>query len=323
VSWNAFADDDVAAGLVGGDILGHFAFGIDYQGERVWLGAPGKPVARPADLRAASDENLRFELAGGGISLLPGNCGNKSCGTVRFAPTRVMVKIKLEGRSDEVWALLDSGATAVTLEDSLYDELGGAGRPELEGVIIGTVSGNRAGLYSRVWRMQVAGTDGRARVSLDDVPIAVVPGIDLFDGLSAEVGVRVRVFLGGSYLRHFVTTIDYPETLVRLGRYDTTSHIPDDEFVGIGMTLRRDGDDWTAFEVYPGHDAYADGVRGGDVVEEIDGVPITGQPGEVVDAALRRFALGQEVPMVVSRFGTPRDVRILVEDLLPSYPPPS
>jgi C-terminal processing protease CtpA/Prc len=135
--------------------------------------------------------------------------------------------------------------------------------------------------------------------------------------------VPVQVFLGGSFLRHFLTTIDYPERVVRFGRYDDPSHIPADEFVGVGFTLRRDGDDWVVFEVYPDHDAYRDGVRGGDVVEEIDGMPLTGQPGQVVDAALRRFALGQEVPMSISRLGTARDVRILVEDLLPSLPPPT
>jgi hypothetical protein len=315
VSWNAFADDEVTSGLIGGDLLGRFAFGVDYQGNRVWLGEEGHPVPRPGDVRAAADVTVPFELEGGGLSRLPGSCPG-GCGTVRFAPTRILVRVRFEAQAQPVWAIVDTGATAVTVEDTLYASLGGA-RPELEGIIIGTVSGNRAGLYSRVWRLALGD------VTVDDVPISVVPGIELFANLSQEVGVPVQVFVGGSFLRHFLTTIDYPEGALRLGRYDDPTHIPAEEFVGIGMTLRRDGDDWVAFEVYPEHDAYRDGVRGGDVVEEIDGTPITGQPGEVVDAALGRFSLGQEVPMSVSRLGTARDVRILVEDLLPSLPPPT
>jgi hypothetical protein len=325
VSWDAFADDGIAAGLIGGDLLGHFAFGIDHQGERVWLGEPGRPVPRPGDVRAAADTALPFELAGGGISLLPGDCGASGCGSVRFAPTRIMVKLRFETLSFDVWAVLDTGATAVTVEDALFDSLSfeDPSRPLLDGAVISTVSGPRAAFFSRTWRVEARGADGSGAVALEDVPITVVPDLDLFPNLSAEVGVDVRVFLGGSFLRHFLTTIDYPEGVVRLGRYDDPTHVPPDEFIGVGMTLVQDGASWIASEVYPGHDAYADGVRPGDVVEAIDGMPITGQPGEVVNGALAAFALGEEVPMTVRRLATERELLILVEDLLPSYPPPT
>jgi hypothetical protein len=157
--------------------------------------------------------------------------------------------------------------------------------------------------------------------AVDDLPVLLVPGSDLLAGLSREVGVDVRALVGGSLLRHFLTTLDYQRRALRLMRYREPP-VPADEFVGPALSFSRFGEDWILHEVYPGHDAHADGLRPGDVIEEIDGMPLRGQPGEVLDAALARFGLGEEVPMRYRRGTLTGTALVLVEDVLPSYPPP-
>jgi hypothetical protein len=87
--------------------------------------------------------------------------------------------------------------------------------------------------------------------------------------------------------------------------------------------MQRSGSDWTVYEVYTNRDAYAQGVRVGDVVEQIGTMPLTGQGGATVQGLLDSYALGQRIPLTTRRGSEMSNLNVLVEDLLPHYPPPT
>lgn len=322
-SWNAFGGEDSITGIVGGDLLRHFAFTLDYQGGRVWLDDPYDPAARPADVRAQVEASLPMEVKGGGTFTLQGSCASSGCGTLHVAPTRVMLKVTFESQTTPVWVVVDTGASGMVMDEALLTSLGdAAGRPRLEGAVFGTVDGAVRGFHSRVWRVRLGTATGGGSVAVDDVAVMVAPDFDVLDGVSNEVGVRVHALVGGSLLRYFLTTLDYQEGELRLARYDQPSHVDPDEWIGIGLSFQRDGDEWLVREAYTNHDAYMKGVRRGDVVEEINGVPVRGQSGEVIDGALAGLKLGDDVEVRYRRDAALISVRVLVEDLLPHYAPP-
>lgn len=293
---NYFAGDGALGGLVGANVLSAFAFSLDYKGARAWLSDPFAAAALPADLGVGAEVDLPFALIGA---------------------DRVLVQIAIEGHAP-VWALVDTGATAVTLEPGLVAELGdAAGRPHLDGLQVITVYGQMDGYWTRVWR--VAAADA----SVDDVEAIVVPGSTLFTALSLETQRPVRALLGGKFLRSFATTIDYQAGMVRLARYLDPTHIDPDEWIGPGFRATLSGVDWTITTVYPGSDAAAKGVLVGDELRMVDGTATTGLPSDAVDALLRDRQVGSSLTVELVRADQTIVVQILVEDLLPHYPPPT
>jgi hypothetical protein len=124
-------------------------------------------------------------------------------------------------------------------------------------------------------------------------------------------------------LRHYFTVVDYPARQLRLAAYTAPTHIDADEFVGLGLDLAPFGDEWQVVSVYPGTDAGAKDVRVDDVVEEIAAVALRGQPSSFVEDQLAAYAVGQAVPLGIRHPGGQVEQKmILIEDLLPSYPPP-
>jgi predicted aspartyl protease len=305
-------------GIIGGDLLSHFAFSLDYKGGRAWLDDPFDPAALPSDLGADPRIDVPFELRGGGTALAPGG------GIIRLPPTRVMIQVRFEAQAEPVWALVDSGASAIVLAPSLYAALGDdAGRPRLDGIPVTTAYGVEEAFLTRVWRAQLEGTDGGgAQAGLADVPVLVFPNEQLLQALSNETGVAAQAFIGGMFLRRFWTTFDYQEELLRLAPYTDPSHIPADEFVGVGFEMERVGDDWVVQLVFPGTDAALDGVTAGQVVEEIGGTPVATQDAAFVAALMEPYGLGDEVPIGIRGLAGVEIKQVLVEDLLPSYPAP-
>jgi hypothetical protein len=262
------------------------------------------------------------ELLGGGVFSIVGECGDAGCGTVKVGATRVVLEATFEGQAAPVWVVVDSGASGVFMDDGFLATLGdGARRPRLDGAVFGTVAGAVGGTHSRVWRLGLGA--GATPVTVEDVAVIVAPGLTILDSVSAEVGRPVRALIGGTYLRHFLATLDYQAGELRLSRYDAPTHVAADEWIGVGMSFAREGDDWLAREVFTDRDAYVKGLRRGDVIEELGGVPLRGQPGELLDATLGGFGLGDEVDVAYRRGVSLERVRVLVEDLLPPYPPPA
>jgi hypothetical protein len=232
----------------------------------------------------------------------------------------VIVPMRVEGATEPVWALVDSGASAVVLDEAFYDSLGDGGRPELTGVSVGTVMGNVDSKMSRVWRVELG--EGAATASFDDIPIVVMPDATLFDGIGQEVDRDIVALIGGSMLRRWMTTFDYQAGLLRLAPYRQLDHIPAGEYVGVGFRLATFGDEYVIADVYGGTDADAEGLVEFDVVETVAGTPITGADEATVGGLFADYSLGEEVPIGIRVAGGTEEHLVLVEDLLPSYPAP-
>ncbi len=314
------AGEQPSDGLIGWDILGHFAFTIDYQGSRAWLADPWSQANVPAGVSTMDPMNLPFELLGGGVVEFPDcNC------SVRIGPTRIAVQAVFEGHVNQpVWVMVDTGASDIVLDETFLASLGDTpARPHLD-LDVSTPDGDVSAYYTRVWAAKVQGTSGDDFVSLDNLPVLVEPGTDIFTATSAEVGRPIVGLIGGGYLRYFLSTIDYQARELRLAQYTDESHIDPDEFVGVGfdLVLAADGTDWAVDMIYAGTDAETQGMQIGDIVDELGATAITGQSADVVNNALDAYQLGDRVPVTLRR-SPAVTLDILVENLLPDYPPPT
>lgn len=291
-AWAVFPPGWDVDGMIGGDLLSQWAVTIDYRGARAWLG----DVDVSFDLEAGAAVRVPIELGGGGTLGVPG-CGGV-CEEVTVPPLRVVVPVTIGG--EDVWAIVDTGSPVTILENRLYEAVRGPSE--------------RIGVSSRTARVARA-SFGAAVV--EDAPIMAIPEVELWDGLSAEVGRPIRALVGGSFLRRFVTTIDYPRRELVLAPYRSTDHIAADEHVGVGFRVERVGDGWRVSDVYRGSDAEARGVTLGHAVEVIAGVSVARLGRAELDALLGGLVVGTRVEVVTRGLDGPIAREILVEDLLP------
>lgn len=297
-------------GLIGGDILGAFAFSLDYAGGRIWLDDAERELPDEAD-PAALDDALEIEadVAGGGVFGIPG--GSREVGATRF-----LVRAEVEDLPEPFWVLIDTGASSVVLANEVVDLLTAEGRPRLDGVTVGTAEGAQTAYFTRVGSMRLAGAE------LDSVPVLVLPDDGLFESVSQEVDRPVLAVVGGTYLRWFLATLDYPGGRLILRPYRDASHIDPDEFVGVGFEMDPSANQWRVSTVYPGTDAEAEGLEVGEVVYSLDGTEISGLGSGEVDAVVAGFGLGEELPVGIERAGAMTEVLVRVEDLLPAFVSP-
>ena len=297
-------------GLIGGDILGAFAFSLDYAGGRIWLDDAERELPDQAD-PAALDGAIETEadVAGGGVFGIPG-------GTREVGATRFLVQAEVEDLPEPFWVLVDTGASSVVLANEVVDLLTAEGRPRLDGVTVGTAEGAQTAYFTRVGSMRLG--DGE----LDSVPVLVLPDDGLFESVSAEVDRQVLAVVGGTYLRWFLATLDYPGGRLILRPYQDTSHVDPDEFVGVGFEMDPSANQWRVSTVYPGTDAEAEGLEVGEVVYSLDGREISGLGSADVDAVVAGFGLGEELPVGIERDGAMTEVLVRVEDLLPAFVSP-
>jgi hypothetical protein len=308
-------DDNGIDGILGGDILRHFALSIDYRGERLWVDevAPDLPVGvdpETVDAPVAAAAALR----GGGLFGIP-DCA--ACDDVEVGATRLLVDVTLESEVTATF-LVDTGASAVLIEPGLLAALPGPGRPRLDGVTVATAAGPVSASYVRIGAVELS--VGPAGTRETSVPALVLPDEGFLDPVESEVGREVDGLLGGSYLRAFLATLDAPGRQLILARFRDRDHIDADEFVGVGFSMASRGSVWEVQDVYPATDAAAEGLIAGDVVSALDGESITGADRQTIDTILGRFALGDEVAVAIER--GPQTVLVTVEDLLPAYETP-
>jgi C-terminal processing protease CtpA/Prc len=97
-------------------------------------------------------------------------------------------------------------------------------------------------------------------------------GDQLIDGLQGELGRPMDGLLGGSFLREFLVTIDYPQGKLQLQRYVPPAAIKDEfKRVGIELGTGSGAHAYAVAVVYPGSDAEAKGINMGDVLVSVDG----------------------------------------------------
>lgn len=300
--------EDRIDGIIGGSLLGEFVLALDYRGGRAWL-YDDWDGSVPDDAEYEAVYVIDFDLRGGGNYLVPG-------GTIETPATRILVDGVIEGQP--FTALLDTGASAVVLSETLVDRLGDGGRPRLDGVTVGTSAGALPAYFTRVGIVELG--DSASRTS---VAALVVPGWNLFDLISSEVGTEVDAIVGGTFMRYFVTTIDYPAGEIVLAEYSDPSHIDPREYVRPGFDLVRSNGRWVVSDVFPGTDAVAQGIQSGETVEQLGGVDIRSiEADEAVAAIYAEFDVGEVIAVGIDRAGGLETIDVLVEDLLPEFQGP-
>jgi len=276
-------------GIVGGSLLQYFTFAIDHQREMFFvLDADDEYTASVVDVTRMEGSPLTagFEINSG----LP------------------IARAQVEG-SETAEVVIDTGATTTALFQSHYDTLESVTRPWLNGL-----EGVGAGGAFSTDLTRICGIDiGEAWI--DDLPVNVIP--DSMLGEALEVFPGLAGLIGFTFMRDFVTVLDYPQGEVRFYRYTEPGYDHESEFVRVGLALEVLPDDVVVTTVYEGTDAEAQGVEEGDVVSTIDGDWARLYDQDEIDALLH----GDEGETIVfglsHRGGSVEDVEVLVEDLLP------
>jgi predicted aspartyl protease len=278
-------------GILGANVLCQFLVVFDYRGNEVSFGSPPPPSGVEA-----TATSVTFVLQGGG----------QVSGVLTYPATRILLSPLLEGAPRTL--LLDTGASGVVLANDLFNGIVSDGRKTLTTVIT-ALSGTVSSQVTRLRSVKVGAAEVTGVVATS---IGAAPQLD---AISKEVGHPVDGVLGGTFLREFLVTIDYPGRAFRLQRYATRDHIVD-ELVRIGISLASapagSAHRYSVGKVLPGTDAEAQGVRLGDLLVSVDGISLDGLDAITAEHTLMGTA-GTTKTVELDR--GPLSVR--VEDLLP------
>jgi hypothetical protein len=280
---NAMMDALGFGGILGGDVMRQFSVQLDYAAPMMdgfCLGCTASTdrtdVQLPGDV-------VPFTLRGGGRS--PVTLGTDSKGNpinspvVSIPPTRIPVTVTIDGNDHS--CIVDTGATEVSLRSTVFDQLVSDGRAQLvSGIAIMTIAGASNASLTRAKTITVGAS------TVADVPVMTImstPADQLLNGISNELGTQIDCLLGGSYLRNFLVSIDYPNEQLHLQPY-LTPPIPD-EFRRVGITIGLDvtGRNFVVSSVYPNTDAAAKGIKVNDEIVAVDGT-LLANVGFVADA---------------------------------------
>jgi hypothetical protein len=274
ISFGGFTVDDVPAlqttalgdrgnsnvpEIVGGNLMQQFPVQLDYS-----VRDPNRAFRIGASNMSAMGVEepggeVAFTLTGGGREIVD----MASSATNDVPATRIPITVDIEGTSHPF--LLDTGASEVTVRASVYAALTADGRAQLSGLPIGTAAGAKQATVTRARTITVAGQ------TVVDAPVMTI-GDQLIDGLQGELGRPMDGLLGGSFLREFLVTIDYPQGKLQLQRYVPPAAIKDEfKRVGIELGTGSGAHAYAVAVVYPGSDAEAKGINMGDVLVSVDG----------------------------------------------------
>jgi hypothetical protein len=306
---SAMMDDLGVAGILGGNVLRQFSVQLDYaapMGHGFCLGC----TAAPRDDVAPTDAAIPFELRGslnGQLTQLP------SQPWVTAPATRVPITVTIEGTDYPF--ILDTGASEVSVLGSVFDTLTADGRAKLTQFPITTAGGDTQASVTRTRSISVGGQ------VIGDVPVLTAPETDnLLGGISQEIGSEVDGLLGGSFLRNFLVTIDYPAGQLHLQPYNAQPW--SDEFKRVGIELaqtRSASHSYAVGLVYPGTDAAAKGIAFGNQVLSINGASLDGLDPITADQLLNgTVGTSKLLVLIPSGGATPVTVQVLVDDLIPS-----
>jgi hypothetical protein len=285
-------------GLLGGDVLGRYAVSFDYR---------NRQFAFDALAGDGNTTDVPVSIEGGGRGQI-----NGTGDVVTIGPTRIEVAVTVEGQPHAF--LVDSGASFVTVRTAVFDAMVADGRAQIDTSFL-TIGGAQAGHVTRMRALDV----GAAEVTA--LP-ALTLGDALLDTVSAEVGHTIDGLVGGTFLRQFLVTVDYPGRRLVLDRYASEDHVHD-EFERMGMLLQSDGaGGYRTGTVFPGSDAATNpGVPAcffGSVVASIDGQAVAGLAPDDADTLLRGAPGTTKGVQVTSKCdGSPIAFAFKVEELLP------
>jgi hypothetical protein len=294
--------------IVGGNLMQQFPVQLDYSvrdpNRAFRIGASNMSATGVED----PGGEVSFTLMGGGREIVD----MTSSATIDVPPTRIPITVDIEGVSHPF--LLDTGASEVTVRASVYAGLTADGRAQLSGLPIGTATGAKQATVTRARTITVANQ------TVVNAPVMTI-GDQLIDGLQGELGRPMDGLLGGSFLREFLVTVDYPHATLQLQRYTPPVAIKDEfKRVGIELGTGTGAHAYAVAVVYPGTDAAAKGINRGDVLLSVDGQDLDNLDPIAADESLdgvvgttKQVAFGDAANPAVAN----TTVAVAVDDLIP------
>jgi hypothetical protein len=309
-------------GILGGNVMRQFSVQLNYADpmDAFRLGDSGMEPDGVETPGAA----IPFTLESGGTATIALSDKVMSP-AVTIPPTRIPLTLNIDGTdaAHQFHFLLDTGASEVSVRGSVFDTLTADGRPQLSGFQITTVMGGSDAQVTRARTISIGGE------TVPNVPVMTIPGDGLLDEIGDELGYpklgyQLDGLLGGSFLRNFLVTIDYPKGQLHLQRYTTETWVDEFQRVGIalGGTPPTSQHYYNAGVVYPGTDAANQGIVAGDEIVSIDGTQLD-QPLDPITAdnllngtvgTTKAIGLG----MTHAAALTNTIVNVLVDDLIPN-----
>lgn len=309
---NAMMDTLGFGGILGGDVMRQFSVQLNYASpmDAFRLGDSG---TEPSGVETPGGM-VGFTLAGGGQGQV--TLSASAMPIVTLPATRIPLTVTIEGQTYRF--ILDTGASEVSVRTSVFGALTADSRPKLSGFQITTVMGGANASVTRAKSITIAGE------TVTNVPVMTIPGDSLLDSIgSDELHYQLDGLLGGSFLRNFLVTIDYPNGQLHLQRYTTETWVDEFQRVGIGLgaTPLSSVHWYNAGVVYAGTDAAAKGIAVGDEIVSVDGAPLDGLDPITADNFLNGTpgttkVLGLGATQSPSLANT--SVTVLVDDLIPS-----
>jgi hypothetical protein len=307
-------------GIIGAELLRHFALDLDYVGRRAAL-RPDEDVAHVSQrlpaLADVGDEQV-FQLTATGLG-----------------GSRLAFDATIEGRDSQVW--IDTGAAYPVAYDALQPFLDlDPDRPRLGGISALTSSGVVSGYVTRVGDVQARQAplvdDPEGEAALEATPEAFTPL--LLASVSTMVfpdrpepadifSQGLAMSLGTSVLERYVTRIDYKHSRLHLWQHNDTSRFVDNPWRDLGFALELTGEGFAVLGVWQDTVAADADIAAGDRVLTIDGAPLEGLDWEGLVEIRNRFLPGAELAVELSRQGRePWTVVLPVVDWLPDYATP-
>lgn len=246
-------------GLVGCPLLCNTVASFNYRDAVMTIGDS------PQISGVGADTAIPFDFEGGGTTF---QVNGKS---VDLPQSRVVVNVDLEGQTYRM--IVDTGATSITVGESVLAILASDGRKKLDSGSLQTAgNGASSATYTRAKKVTVGG------VSVQDVVVVHDSAFDRnLQTIDVETGDAIFGSLGGSFLEHFAVTIDYPNHMLHLAPYTDTSFIVDaGRAVGFSVKTAIEKQGAVVSSVLAGSQAEALGIAAGDVVTSVDGTAVTG-----------------------------------------------
>ena len=290
-------------GILGGDILRFFCLHLDYRGLRgaLYTGCLTETLGSLEGVDPPTE--VPIQPRGGGRLFLDDGSH------IDVGPTRVLVEVSIEGSRET--AVLDTGASTPVFAPGLGAALFRAmpDRPTLSGVPVTTVSGTQDATLMRLSSMSMGDSE------IASVACLWVADPTPFEDLSQEVGRRVQLLVGGSFLRYFAFSMDYPAKKLTLARYRETPHIDPEEFHSVGAIFHGENGEVLVERVFPYTDAWEKGLQKDDVVVELDETAVSNV--QEIEDLLDTRLVEERVLFTLQRGGETIQMELLIENLLP------
>ncbi len=314
----AMMDEIGFGGILGGNVMRDFSIQLDYAAPMMTGFCLGCSSG-PRDDVASPGTAVSFTLRGGGRGPVPLTSTVKPYVTI--PPTRIPVTVDIDGTSYPF--ILDTGASEVSVRNSVFDALTADGRSKLMGFPITTVMGDAGASVTRAQTVSVGGE------SVANVPVMTLPGDVLLDDIGRELDASGRThvdgLLGGSFLRNFLVTVDYPNGKLHLQRYTTQTWHDEFQRVGVGLAQTPPGSkhSYAVGNIYAGTDAAKKGLRVGDQIWTVDGTALDDLDPISADVLLDgTVGTSKTLVIAASDNAAPNTVEVLVDELIPPPPMP-